>query len=58
MRYFTVNDRIEKKLKKFYSFGEAKEEANRLIKIYMTLNSRVRLEQKDGNFYIYLKEKQ
>lgn len=56
MRYFTVNDRIEKKLKKFYSFGEAKEEANRLIKIYMTLNSRVRLEQKDGNFYIYLKE--
>lgn len=56
MRYFIVSDRIEKKLKKFYSFAEAKEEANRLIKIYMTLNSRVRLEQKDGNFYIYLKE--
>ena len=58
MRYFIVSDRIEKKLKKFYSFAEAKEEANRLIKIYMTLNSRVRLEQKDGNFYIFLKEEQ
>ncbi len=57
MRYYIVDDRIEKKIKKFYSFADAKEEAYRIMKIYIRLNSKVKLKEIDGNFYIYLEEK-
>lgn len=56
MRYFNVCDNIEKRMKKFYSFSDAKDEALRIMKIYIKLNNRVRCKQKDGNFYIFLEE--
>lgn len=56
MRFYNVYDNIEGKMKKFYHIEEAREEAHRLLKIYMKLNSRVRCKEVDANFYIYLKE--
>lgn len=56
MRYFIVEDRIAKKTSKFYNFSEAKEEAEKIMRVYIQLNSRVTCKEIDGNFYIYLKD--
>lgn len=58
MRYFIVDDRIEKKQKKFYNFPEAKQEAERIMSIYIRLNNKVKMIQKDANFYIYLEKEE
>ncbi len=56
MRFFNVYDNIEGKIKKYYYIDEAREEAQRLLRIYIKLSSKVRCKEKDGNQYIYLKE--
>lgn len=56
MRYFVVYDNISGENKKYYHIEEAREEAQRILKIYMKLSSKVRCKEKDGNQYIYLKE--
>ena len=57
MRYYYVFDRIERKTKFFGNFYEAKEEAERLMKIYLRLNNHVKLKKIKDNFYIDLERK-
>lgn len=56
MRQFIVCDKIEGKIKKFYNFQDAREEARRIILIYKKLNNKVEIIQKDANFYIDFKK--
>jgi len=51
-----VDDSIAEKTRKFYDFNEAKKDAFKIMKVYSKLNRRVRLKQKDANFYIYLED--
>ncbi len=54
MRYFYVFDRIAKSSKKFGTISEAKHEAERIMKIYLRLNNRVKMRKVNDNFYIEL----
>lgn len=55
MRQFIVYDKIAEEMKRFYSVQEAKQEAMKKMRVYIKLNRRVRCNQKNSNFYIYLK---
>lgn len=53
---FFVYDLIEGKSKRFYNLIDAQAEADRLMKVYVKLNSRVRMNRKDCIITIFLKE--
>lgn len=56
MGEFIVCDLIEGKNKKFYNLYDANLEAQRLMKVYSKLNSKVRMNRKDYRITIFLKE--
>ena len=57
MRYFYVFDRIAKETKKFGTISEAKNEAERIMKIYLKLNNKVKMKKVNDNFYIELERR-
>lgn len=54
MRYFYVFDRIARTNKKFGTISEAKHEAEKMMKIYLRLNNKVKMKKVNDNFYIEL----
>lgn len=54
MRYFIFYDTIARTNKRFTNPIEAYEAASKQMKIYLKLNSKVKIKEVDKNYYIFI----